>query len=50
MSEKLTTREYWENYYKHNHADQKHIISVCSNYDKYWDRLISKKIRLWNDH
>ena len=37
---KLTTQEYWESYYGKDHADARHIISVCSYYDRYWDELI----------
>lgn len=42
MENNLTTRQYWENYYKHDHANKKHIIAVCSPYDTYWDTLISE--------
>ena len=41
MADKLTTKNYWEDYYKHNHADLKHIINVCAKYDSYWDEMIS---------
>lgn len=41
MAEELTTKAYWEDYYKHNHADKNHIISICSQYDSYWEDLIS---------
>lgn len=39
MEDRLTTQKYWEKYYKHGHADRKHIITVCSKYDDYWDLL-----------
>jgi 2-polyprenyl-3-methyl-5-hydroxy-6-metoxy-1,4-benzoquinol methylase len=42
MTEKLTTRNYWENYYKNNHADKKHIVNTCSQYDSYWDEFIKE--------
>jgi 2-polyprenyl-3-methyl-5-hydroxy-6-metoxy-1,4-benzoquinol methylase len=32
----LTTQSYWEGYYNKNHASKKHIINVCSYYDKFW--------------
>lgn len=38
----LTTKKYWEAYYKHNHANKKHIISVCSYYDRFWDEFIGE--------
>lgn len=41
-NQKLTTKAYWEQYYAHNHAQKKHIIHVCSAYDKYWDILIQQ--------
>ena len=40
MSEKLTTKEYWESYYKHSHVNKEHIMTVCSYYDKIWDVFI----------
>jgi SAM-dependent methyltransferase len=40
MADELTTRKYWEDYYKHNHADKDHIVNLCSQYDSYWDDLI----------
>lgn len=40
MKDKLTTQHYWETYYSHNHADVKHIMTVCSNYDEFWDQFI----------
>lgn len=43
MSEKLTSKEYWETYYHHNHTDRKHITTVCSYYDEMWDIFISSK-------
>lgn len=42
MAKELTSRDYWEDYYKHNHADKNHITSVCSQYDAYWNDLISE--------
>lgn len=42
MKNKLTTKDYWENYYAHNHAKRDHIIGVCSYYDKYWDQFINE--------
>ncbi|WP_299226435.1 methyltransferase domain-containing protein [uncultured Psychroserpens sp.] len=41
MKEKLTTRQYWEDYYSRNHADVKHIVTVCSYYDTFWEQFIS---------
>lgn len=40
MSEKLTSKAYWETYYNHNHTDRKHITTVCSYYDKLWEIFI----------
>jgi SAM-dependent methyltransferase len=37
----LTSQQYWENYYKHSHADKKHIMSVCSQYDPFWNTFIT---------
>lgn len=42
MKTNLTTREYWEGYYSHDHSARKHIVTVCSRYDKFWDALITK--------
>ena len=39
---KLTTKSYWENYYKAKHTDKFHIINVCSFYDEYWDMFFGK--------
>lgn len=35
--DKLTSKTYWESYYKHNHASKDHIVSVGSYYDAYWN-------------
>ncbi|SHH39011.1 SAM-dependent methyltransferase [Winogradskyella jejuensis] len=44
MSEnKLTTKEYWETYYKAQHTDRSHIVKVCSFYNQFWDKLVEKK-------
>lgn len=43
MNNKLTEQKYWENYYKKGYAKKKHIIDVCSYYDKFWDILIDNK-------
>lgn len=40
MADKLTTKEYWEAYYKHSHVNKQHIITVCSYYDKIWNIFI----------
>ena len=40
MTQKLTTKQYWESYYKYNHANKEHIINVCSYYDTIWDEFI----------
>lgn len=39
---KLTSQQYWETYYKAKHTDKNHIVNVCSFYDVYWNKLISK--------
>lgn len=39
MANKLTTKTYWEQYYKHSHANAKHIVKVCSYYDKFWSNF-----------
>ncbi|WP_104734341.1 class I SAM-dependent methyltransferase [Hanstruepera ponticola] len=41
METELTTREYWEGYYKHDHSGRKHIVTVCSKYDLFWNTLIT---------
>lgn len=41
MGTELTTQEYWEDYYNHDHSTKKHIETVCSRYDSFWDTLIS---------
>jgi len=40
---KLTTKEYWETYYKAQHTDRSHIVKVCSFYNQFWDKLVVKK-------
>lgn len=45
MSDKLTTKKYWETYYRHNHVNKKHIVSVCSYYDAIWDVFIKDSDR-----
>jgi 2-polyprenyl-3-methyl-5-hydroxy-6-metoxy-1,4-benzoquinol methylase len=40
MVDKLTTKEYWESYYKHSHANKQHIVTVCSYYDDIWDLFV----------
>ncbi|WP_400077978.1 SAM-dependent methyltransferase [Winogradskyella sp. R77965] len=40
MDEKLTTQDYWEKYYRRDHANRNHIINVCSEYDLFWDKFI----------
>lgn len=37
MSDKLTTKPYWESYYRRRHSDKQHIIGVCSYYDDFWN-------------
>lgn len=34
--EHLTSKNYWETYYKANHSSKEHIVNVCSYYDKFW--------------
>lgn len=41
MNKELTNKEYWETYYKLDHADRKHIVNVCSEYDLFWDKFIT---------
>ena len=40
MTNKLTTKTYWETYYGAGSVDKKNIISTCSYYDEYWDLFI----------
>ena len=42
IKNKLTTQVYWETYYKNNHANKRHIIKVCSYYDRFWEQLFNK--------
>lgn len=38
---KLTTQEYWENYYKtENHPNREQIIDICSTNDIFFDELV----------
>ncbi|WP_262733109.1 class I SAM-dependent methyltransferase [Gaetbulibacter sp. NE] len=39
MDKTLTSKSYWENYYKANHAQRQHIIDVCSYYDGFWSQF-----------
>ncbi len=39
MENDITDLTYWEDYYKKTASDKKHIVSVCSVYDKYFDIL-----------
>lgn len=39
---KLTSKAYWENYYKISHAKKDHIIQVCSYYNNFWDVLFDE--------
>ncbi|WP_431135824.1 class I SAM-dependent methyltransferase [Psychroserpens mesophilus] len=41
MSDKLTDKKYWENYYKGGRREKKHIVNVCSYYDEFWDMLFA---------
>lgn len=41
-SDKLTTQEYWERYYKRNNVSKQQIINVCSYYDHYWNAFIER--------
>lgn len=41
VSKKLTTQEYWENYYNKNYGNKEHIVSVCSYYDNFWNKLLN---------
>lgn len=38
--DRLTDQKYWEKYYSNAQTQKNQIISVVSNYDKYWDILI----------
>ena len=42
MDNKLTTQEYWENYYNKNYGNKNHIVSVCSYYDAFWDQIFGE--------
>lgn len=42
MTDKLTTKAYWETYYRGSHVSEKHIVSVCSYYDRIWDIFVKK--------
>lgn len=46
MSDKLTTKAYWESYYSHNHAKKEHIETVCGYYNDYWDMFIDTSNQL----
>lgn len=36
MNEPLTSKNYWESYYKDSHTAKEHIVKVCSYYDRFW--------------
>ena len=42
-NQKLTTKDYWETYYKHSHVNTQHIVNVCSYYDDIWDVFINSQ-------
>lgn len=38
---KLTTQQYWEEYYKSDSIlKNEQIINICSAYDNFWEMLI----------
>jgi cyclopropane fatty-acyl-phospholipid synthase-like methyltransferase len=41
-SNTLTTKQYWESYYKNDHSSKEHIIHVCSYYDALWNQFIDE--------
>jgi len=43
MNDKLTTKQYWESYYKHSHVDRQHIKTVCSYYNPIWHMFIKNQ-------
>lgn len=43
MVDKLTSKTYWETYYKKNHAKKEHIEIVCSYYDSIWELYVKKQ-------
>lgn len=45
MTNKMTTKKYWENYYRHSHVSREHIVNVCSYYDSIWDVFITNEER-----
>ncbi|RIA10262.1 methyltransferase family protein [Flavobacteriaceae bacterium MAR_2010_72] len=38
----LTSKTYWEAYYKNNPVDRAHIRNVCGFYDEFWDQFFSE--------
>jgi hypothetical protein len=40
MADKLTSKRYWESYYKNNHVNKQHIVAVCSYYNTIWNIFI----------
>ncbi len=41
--DKITTKEYWESYYKKSKPIKEKIIQIGSSYDKYWSVFIEKE-------
>lgn len=40
-SNKLTSQNYWESYYKNPVISKDQIIAICSAYDQFWKKIIS---------
>lgn len=38
----LTSKNYWENYYKNSQTNKANIVNVCSVYDKFWEQFIGE--------
>ena len=45
MSERYTDKAYWEDYYQKSKTSREHIKDVCSDYDKFWDKLVTSCAR-----
>lgn len=42
MENNLTTQDYWEDFYRHSPSNRKHIVTLGSRYDSFWDLLVSE--------
>lgn len=46
MDTKLTSKEYWEEYYKKTQTSKDKISRIASEYDSFWETLISENSKI----